>query len=73
MCSDLRARFAEHNRGESNFTNRGKPWTMIYYQAFSNKKDARAEELFLKTGMGRQRLAVCLKETMGELNKDREV
>lgn len=64
MCTDLRSRFLEHNRGESSFTKGGVPWKLIYYEAFQNKKDARLEELFLKTGQGRKRLDVCLKETI---------
>lgn len=68
-CADLRMRVAEHNRGESNFTKRGKPWKLLYYQAFINKKDAREEEFFLKSGKGRQRLDMCLKETMVEMSQ----
>lgn len=64
MCSNLRNRFAEHNRGESNFTKGGIPWKLIYYEAYCNEKDAREEEIFLKSGKGRERLDICLKETI---------
>jgi len=64
LTNDLRRRFAEHNRGDSNFTNRGKPWKILYYEAFVNKKDAEREEIFLKMGKGRERLDIVLLTTM---------
>ena len=73
MCADLRKRVAEHNHGESIFTKGGKPWNLIYYQAFINKKDARKEELFLKSGKGRQRLDICLRESLVEISQTGEV
>ena len=46
---DLRKRFKSHNKGKNSFTKKGIPWNLIYYEAFTNKNDARNEELFLKT------------------------
>lgn len=66
LTNDLRRRFAEHNRGDSNFTNRGKPWILLYYEAFLDKKDAEKEEIFLKTGKGRERLDLIL---VGTINR----
>jgi len=40
------------------------PWTLIYYEAFLSKKDARREELFLKTGKGRERLTYLLENIL---------
>jgi len=54
--SDLRSRIKEHNRGKSEFTSKGIPWKLIYYEAFINKEDALREENFLKTGKGRKRI-----------------
>lgn len=65
--NDLRRRFAEHNRGDSDFTNRGRPWKLLYYEAFIDKKDAEREEVFLKMGKGRERLDITLLSTMGML------
>ncbi len=53
---DLRKRFEEHNSGKVKSTKNGKPWSLIYYEAFISKTDARREELFLKTGKGRERI-----------------
>jgi len=64
LTNDLRRRFAEHNKGASDFTNRGKPWKLLYYEAFIDKKDAEREEIFLKMGKGRERLDTVLLMTM---------
>ena len=53
---DLRGRFKEHNSGKSNYTAKGIPWKLIYYEAFLSKKDAITEERFLKSGKGRERI-----------------
>jgi len=54
--SDLKRRISEHQRGDSNFTSRFDEWKLIYYECFLNKNDAKREELFLKSGKGRERL-----------------
>ena len=54
--SDLKARIDKHNAKGSNFTSRGCPWRLLYYEAFCDKKDALREEKFLKSGKGRERI-----------------
>lgn len=46
--SDLRKHVVQHNQGKSVFTNRFKPWQLVYYEAFSNPEAARAREVSLK-------------------------
>jgi len=58
--SDLRKRFSSHNSGKVRSTKSARPWKLIYYEAFTNNKSARKEELFLKTGKGRERIKVLL-------------
>jgi putative endonuclease len=53
---DLRKRIQEHNKGKVVSTKASRPWKIIYYEAFELKHDARREELFLKTGKGRERI-----------------
>ncbi len=60
---NLKNRMEEHNKGKVPFTSRGLPWVLIYYQAFLNKEDAVSEELFLKTGKGRERIKYLLRNT----------
>lgn len=54
--SNLKTRLHKHNSRKSKFTSRGVPWCLLYYEAFLNKSDAIREELFLKSGRGRDRL-----------------
>lgn len=61
---DLRERFHAHNSGKVKSTKSYRPWTLIYYEAFTNKLDAAREEAFLKSGKGRERLKFLLKETL---------
>ncbi|MEK9174369.1 MAG: GIY-YIG nuclease family protein [Patescibacteria group bacterium] len=54
---DLKARLLKHNRGDVLSTKAGRPWKLIYYEAFINKTDALREENFLKSGKGRERIS----------------
>jgi len=68
FTEDLKNRLKEHNSGDGSiFTKKGRPWKLVYYQAFLNKKDAQNEELFLKTGQGRERLKYLLKNFLEEM------
>jgi len=60
FTSDLKGRILEHNRGKTTSTKSRVPWKIIYYEAFENEKDARREELFLKSGKGRERIKYLL-------------
>lgn len=45
-------RLDEHNNGKSPHTNKFRPWKMIYYCAFNNKRKAFNFEKYLKTASG---------------------
>lgn len=45
-------RLSEHNSGKSFHTNKFKPWRMMYYCAFVDKKKALDFEKYLKTASG---------------------
>ncbi len=62
--NNLRDRIDKHNKGRVKTTKSGIPWELIYYEAFVNKSDARKEELFLKSGKGRERLKYLLENTL---------
>ena len=49
---DLRKRLTEHNAGKSLHTSKYKPWELINYIAFANKKATFNFEDYLKTGSG---------------------
>jgi len=64
LTETINRRLKEHNAGLVKSTKNDRPWTLVYYEAFSSKKDARREELFLKTGQGRKRISYLLKDTL---------
>ena len=64
FSTDLERRIGEHNIGKCISTANGKPWRLIYHEVFISAKDARVEELFLKSGKGRERLKYLLKNTL---------
>ncbi|MFA6005331.1 MAG: GIY-YIG nuclease family protein [Patescibacteria group bacterium] len=53
---DLRKRFKEHNDGRVLATKGRRPFVLVYYEAFSNTTDCSREELYLKSGIGRESL-----------------
>lgn len=55
--NDLRKRLAEHKSGKVKSTASRIPLKLIYYEAYSNKKDAQAREKYLKGG-GKAKLAL---------------
>src|SRR3989344_2545293 len=46
--TDLRRRLIEHNNGDVTSSNRFKPWTLMYYEAYMNERLARIREAKLK-------------------------
>ena len=57
---DLKKRVISHNSGKIRSTKNERPWKLIYYEAFISKRLARKEELFLKSGKGRERIRYLL-------------
>ena len=66
VTSDIKKRIYEHNQGKVKTTKSGIPWVLVYYEGFYNKTDALREEIFLKSGKGRERIQYLLKHTMEE-------
>ncbi|MDD3284001.1 MAG: GIY-YIG nuclease family protein [Patescibacteria group bacterium] len=48
----LKNRLNDHNRGISPYTNKFRPWKLIYYCVFLDKKKALDFERYLKTASG---------------------
>lgn len=64
VTSDLKKRFGNHTRGEVISTRGRRPFVLIRYEYFINKKDALARERYLKSGYGREQLEAILKNTL---------
>jgi putative endonuclease len=58
---DLRKRFNEHTTKKSEYTKHRGPYTLIYYEACTQERDARSREKYLKSGMGKRYLKNRLK------------
>ena len=53
LTNNLEARLDKHNSGGSPHTSKYRPWKLITYIAFSDRKQASDFELYLKSGSGR--------------------
>ena len=52
--TDLRQRVADHTAGKAPSTRNRRPVQLIYYEAYLLPKDAKAREVFLKSGSGKR-------------------
>jgi len=64
FTSDLKNRLSEHAKGKVRSTKDRRPLKLIHYEYFINKADAKAREVFLKSGFGRNQLKESLKRTL---------
>ena len=67
ITSDLKRRFAAHNseRTSREFTQRHKPWKLVYYEAYQSERDARDREVALKkSGANRGHLKKRVKRSL---------
>ena len=48
QTKDLMKRLEYHNLGRSKYTNRKKPWKVVYFEKYDTRKEAIARERFLK-------------------------
>jgi len=53
LTKDLKKRMETHNAGGSVHTSKYKPWRLISYHAFTEKRRAQEFEYYLKTGSGK--------------------
>lgn len=64
FTSDLVKRIKDHISGKIDSTKYRLPLKLIHYEYFINKGDAKAREVFLKSGFGREQLRLSLKRTL---------
>ncbi|MFT6149225.1 MAG: putative endonuclease [Saprospiraceae bacterium] len=60
MTNDLERRLAEHNRGACQSTKPYRPLKIVYFETYDTRKEARAREIYFKTGSGRRLLKQIL-------------
>ncbi len=61
FTENISRRVEDHNSGKVASTKHRKPFTLIYYEAYLDKRDAEGREKFLKSGLGRKFLEKQLK------------
>ncbi|MFH0969417.1 MAG: GIY-YIG nuclease family protein [Patescibacteria group bacterium] len=61
---NLKRRFLEHQQGRATSTKHRRPLKLIFYEAFSSKKDAERRELYFKTSKGKSTLKMMLRESL---------
>jgi len=64
--SDIKRRFEKHNTGQVKATRGRKPFRLVFYEVFNSKTDAGRDELFFKSGYGREVLKEKLKNSLKE-------
>ena len=64
FSENLKRRIREHNNGKVDSTKSLRPLKLIYYESFAAESDARKEEIFLKTGYGREILKLKIKNSL---------
>ena len=52
--SNLENSLWEHNRGESSFTKKFKPWVLIHKELFETREESVLRERYLKSAAGRR-------------------
>ena len=57
---DLEDRLKKHNRSNKGFSSTGKPWTIVYHEAFDSKTDALKREIQFKSWKNRNRLELLI-------------
>ena len=64
FTADLKERFKKHQNGGVASTMHRRPLLLIHYEYFIHREDAKAREVFLKSGFGREQLRQSLKRTL---------
>lgn len=52
VTTDLKKRLYQHNAGQTVYSNKKRPYKLIWYSAFVNKEKAYAFEKYLKSSSG---------------------
>jgi len=68
--NNLRRRFDEHNKGiGGKYTRDNRPYKLIFYEAFLSEEDSIRQELFYKSGYGKEVLKGKIKDSLVLLSR----
>ncbi len=59
--TDLKRRFSDHNKGFVRATRPNRPWLLVYYEAYKEKRDATKREKQLKMHRAKEDLKKLLR------------
>lgn len=62
--TNLNRRLLEHQKGLVESTKNRRPLILVHAELFINKQDAKAREVFLKSGFGRLQLKKAIQHTL---------
>lgn len=68
FTKDLEKRIGEHNAGLTESTKNRRPFKLVYYEVYLNKKDVIVREKYFKTGWGRNFIKKNIKYYLEEDN-----
>ena len=54
FTTNIETRLKQHNSGKTISTRPYKPWRVLFFESYSNKKEALSREKYLKSGIGRE-------------------
>ena len=54
FTDNLKKRFTDHNKGLVYSSRKRRPFSLIYYEACLDERDAKMREVYLKSGMGKR-------------------
>ena len=69
---DVPKRLDKHNLGLVQSSKSFRPWRLIYFEAYLDRKDATGQEKFLKSGAGRKFLIKQLAHYFAGLPRDEQ-
>lgn len=64
---NLKTRLGDHFNGKVTSTKYRRPLTLIHYEVFTNRDDAKSREVFLKSGFGRLQFKKALQNKLKKL------
>ena len=59
--ADVIKRLRSHNEGLNKATKPNRPYKLLFYEAFINRKDAKAREIYMKSGWGHRSIKNLLR------------
>lgn len=71
FTTNLKQKLTDHFHGKSDSTSPRRPFILIYCEYFFSKKDAYNREEYLKTSTGKRMMKLLLKESLKELNEEK--